>query len=247
MMTTDAIGGLGTLKDDPIHCGGMCFLPPYSDVRGVVMRLIQSSRQRLPSPPRGTALVRLATALSALAIVSLSACSDTPLNPTERRFAANSRATAVKLQHRPFEMSQSWDASGNDFTVPPCVATIPDPAHPGSSIQFVFSGLLHTMGTATHFGRYAGDTYLTQCTWNAQAEAVDVSGTVRAVVASGDTVWGSFQAQVTFASTGADFAGTMWLAGGTGRFEAATGVASIYSHDEPDGSGSGWARGWIAY
>ena len=245
-MTTDMIGGLRILNDDPIR-GHMRLVPPHSDVRGAVMRLIHSSRQGLPSRPRATTLARFAAAVSALAILSLWACSDTPFVPAERRLAANSRPTAVKLQHRPFEMSQSWDASGNDFTVPPCVVAIPDPAHPGSSIQFVFSGLLHTTGTATHFGRYAGDTYLTQCTWNAQVGAVDVSGTLRAVVASGDTVWGSYQAQVTFTATGADFAGIMSLEDGTGRFQGATGVASIYSHDEPDGSGSGWARGWIAY
>ena len=211
------------------------------------MRLIQSFRQRLLSRARGTALARLGATVSALAILSLPACSDTPLIPAQRQPAANSRPTAVKLQHRPFEMSQTWDAGGNDFTVPPCVAAMPDPAHPGSSIQIVISGLLHTTGTATHFGRYTADTYATQCTWNAQLGAVDVGGDIRTVAASGDTVWGTFQAHATFSATGADFAGIMTLQGGTGRFQGATGVASIYSHDEPDGSGTGWGSGWIAY
>jgi hypothetical protein len=211
------------------------------------MRLIQSSRQRLLSRPHATTLGRVLATVCALAIVSFSACSDTPVSPAERRLAANSRSTAVKLQHRPFEMSQTWDASGNDFTVPPCVVAIPDPAHPGASIQIAISGVLHTTGTATHFGRYAADSYATQCAWNAQLGAVDVGGAIRAVVASGDSVWGTYQAHATFSATGADFAGTMSLQGGTGRFQAATGVASIYSHDEPDGSGSGWGSGWIAY
>lgn len=246
-MTTDAIGGLRTLKHDPIHGGDMRLMPPHYDVRGVVMRLIESSRQRLLSRSRGTALARFAAAVSALTILSLSACSDTPLSPAERHPAANSRATAVKLQHRPFQMSQTWDASGNDFTVPPCVAAMPDPAHPGSSIQIVISGLLHTTGTATHFGRYTADTYATQCTWNVQLGAVDVRGDIRTIAASGDTVWGTFQAYATFSATGADFAGIMTLQGGTGRFQGATGVASIYSHDEADGSGTGWGSGWIAY
>jgi hypothetical protein len=211
------------------------------------MRLIQSSPQRLQSALHAAALTRAVVAASAFAILPLSACSDGPFIPTERHIVASGPRAAVAPQHRPFQISQSWDPSGNDWTVPPCVVEVPNPASPGTTVQIVISRLLHSSGTATHFGRYTADNYAVDCTWDASVGAIDVGGWVRAVVASGDTVWGTWQSYATFGGTGADFDGVMWLDGGTGRFLHATGMASIHSHDEPDGSGSGSGSGWIAY
>lgn len=211
------------------------------------MRLIRSSLQRLLPPRHVTALTRAVGAVSAFAILSLAACSDGPFIPPERQLVAGGPQAARTPEHRPFQISQSWEPSGNDWTVPPCVVEIPNPANPGTTMQIVISRLLHSSGTATHFGRYTADNYATDCTWDAGVGAIDVGGWVRAVVASGDTVWGSWQSYATFGGTGADFDGIMWLEGGTGRFRGATGMASMHTHDEPDGSGSGSGSGWIAY
>ena len=109
------------------------------------------------------------------------------------------------------------------------------------------SGVLHSSGTATHFGRYTADNSAKQCTWDADSGAIKVIGEFRARVANGDSVWGTTLAYARFTATGADFAGETWLTGGTGRFRAATGFANIYSRDEIDGSGTGWGSGWITY
>lgn len=211
------------------------------------MTLIHSLRQQRLLRSRQFGLARSAAIVSTLAILTLSACSDGPFFPAERHLTPGSPLAAVASQHRPFALTQSWEASGNDFTVPPCIASIPDPVRPGESMQIVISGLLHSSGTATHFGRYTADNYATHCTWNAQVGALDVGGPFRVIAASGDTVWGTYQAYATFSATGADFAGSMWIESGTGRFRGASGVSSMYTHDAPDGSGSGWGSGWIAY
>lgn len=211
------------------------------------MTRIHSSRQRLLPRSRRTALARSAAVVLIPATLALSGCSDGPFLPAERHLSPGSPRAAIASQHRPFAISQSWEASGNDFTVPPCIASIPDPARPGEWMQIVISGLLHSSGTATHFGRYTADNYASHCTWDAAVGALDVGGPFRVVAASGDTVWGSYQAYATFGATGSDFAGTMWIQSGTGRFRGASGVSSMYTHDAPDGSGTGWGSGWIAY
>lgn len=186
--------------------------------------------------------------LSLLAVLSLAACSDGGLFPTERHLAAGSARAAVVAQRRPFRISQSWTPGDNDFvSYPNCLVAIPNPTNPGTSMDIVISGLLHTSGTATHFGRYAADSYIDDCTWNAQLGKLDVHGHLDAVVASGDKVWGTYQAYVTFGVNGSDFAGTMSIDSGTGRFRGASGTSSLNSHDAPDGSGVGWGSGWIAY
>ncbi len=187
-------------------------------------------------------------AVSAIAILSVAACSDGPFIPPQRQLVAGGPQAALRPQHRPFQISQSWDPSGNDWTVPPCYVEIPNPEIPGTTIQIPISRLLHSSGTATHFGRYTADNYATECAWNADAGVLHLFGWVRSVVASGDTVWGTWESDAAFVPAGgADFNGKMWVDSGTGRFRGASGYALMHTHDEPDGSGSGSGSGWIAY
>jgi len=186
--------------------------------------------------------------LGYVAALGLAACGEDAVAPWPT--AQMSRAEAAlevspPEQHRPFEFSQWWEPSGIDYTNV-CVAEIPNPAAPGSSIPVPF-GTLHGSGTATHWGQHTYDLYTTYCAWNAEAGALDLRGPWQAVVANGDKVWGTYVALGMLGPTGGDFAGTVLIQGGTGRFQGAYGEASLNTHDEPDGSGWSRGSGWIVY
>jgi hypothetical protein len=208
------------------------------------MRTIRSTLRRLLSLRRDTTLALPVALASALAFLSLSACTDELLSPTAGDLAQ--LRTADLVVQRPFEYSQAWDASGNDFTNP-CIVDIPDPAAPGGSVQLAFPGLTHGWGTATHWGRHSVDIYVDHCGWDAQAGAISIGGPAEIVVANGDTIRGTYGGYLVPSLAGADFTGALVLLGGTGRFQNVTGEASLYAHDELDGSGRDWGSGWIAY
>lgn len=208
------------------------------------MKGTRSPQLRL-SLPRGASLA----ATAAVAILSLSSCRDDPVgppSPAEAQIAGVAGPTAGEFVQRPFEFSQQWEASGNDFTTV-CIVEIPNPQAPGGSIQFVLPGLTHGWGTATHWGRHSVDIYLDYCSWDGQVGAIRLDGHAEMVVASGDTIVGTYGGYLVPSPTGADFTGGLVLVSGTGRFRNVTGEASLQTHDELDGSGRNWGSGWIAY
>lgn len=190
------------------------------------------------------------TMLCTLFGMSLAACYDdatAPLPPAQMDVAGAGPTAATSMQHRPLQFSQSWDASGNDYTNP-CIVQVPDPTTPGASIQVVFPGLARGSGTASHVGRHAVDIYWSSCIWDAEVGAIAVQGPSRLVAANGDTVWGTYEGYLyPSLSGGGDFVGSVRFTSGTGRFANVAGEATLYAHDEPDGSGWDWGSGWIAY
>jgi len=203
-------------------------------------------QQRTTHPIRGTSGVTIM--LGSFAALALAACGDDPIAP--RPMDQMSRAAAAleapaSTQHRPFELSQWWEPSGIDYTNV-CVAEIPNPVVPGSSIAVPF-GTLHGSGTATHWGLHTFELRTTYCSWNAEAGALELRGPWEVVVANGDRAWGTYAALGMLGPAGGDFAGSVLIQGGTGRFEGAYGEASLTTHDEPDGSGWSRGSGWIVY
>lgn len=244
--TTDVIACDRTVEDDRVHLRDMRPVSRHFDVRGTVMTSIYSSRRQPTSSRRGVALAAALAAIVGGAILFVSACADVPSSPAQRQLTAGSARAVVAKNHLPFSMTQSWKPSDNDFTTT-CDAVVPDPAHPGSWLHIPISGLLHSSGTATHFGHYTAENTITECPWNSDSAAIQFRGDFRIRVANGDSVVGKLVGYARFTLTGSDFAGTLSLTGGTGRFQSATGVATLNSHDEPDGSGTGWGSGWISY
>jgi hypothetical protein len=96
--------------------------------------------------------------ITALATLSLAACGDdpvTPQSPVDAVFAEVEGHENGGSVPRPFQYSQQWDASGNDYTNA-CIAEVPDPTAPGAFIQIPFPGVGRGWGTATHWGRLRG-------------------------------------------------------------------------------------------
>jgi hypothetical protein len=208
--------------------------------------------RRTVSPWHWPALARgaAAAAITALATLSLAACGGDPTSPVstlEPAFAEADGHASVALVRRPFHYTQQWEASGSDFTSP-CIVDIPDPAAPGSSIQVLFPGATYGTGTASHWGRHSVGIYFDSCAWDADVGGIAVQGPANAVVASGDTVWATYEGYWYLSpSGGGDFVGSMVMLSGTGRFANVTGEATLNAHDELDGSGWDWGNGWIAY
>jgi hypothetical protein len=214
------------------------------------MKTIRTSgRRRFPRVLVGA---RPATTmmLCTLAGLAPAACNDdtfAPLPTAQMDVAEAGLQAAPSPQHRPFQYSQSWDASGIDFTNP-CIVQVPDPTTPGASIQIAFPGVARGSGTASHVGRHTVEIYWSSCTWDAEVGAIAVQGPTSIVAASGDILSGTYEGYWYLSpSGGGDFTGFVLFTSGTGRFANVTGEASLYAHDNSDGSGWDWGSGWIAY
>lgn len=211
------------------------------------MKPLRAFRQSPLKRRHGHSLLARTAFLSAAATLSLSACSHDVLSPAEVGLAQASVLASDATIRRPFKVRQQWDPSGNDFTNP-CIAQIPNPAVPGAFIEVPLPGVTHGWGTATHLGRHAVDIHTSSCVWDPGLGAIDVVGHWRLVVASGDTLWGTYEGDLYPMPNGtAEFFGGLTINSGSGRFQNVSGEASFRAHDEPDGSGWDWGSGWIAY
>lgn len=211
------------------------------------MKPLQAFRQSPLTRRLGRSLLATTAAFSAASTLLLSACRHDALSPVEAGLAQGSVPAIHSLVQRPFEVRQQWDASGSDFTNA-CIAQVPNPAVPGAFIEVPLPGVTHGWGTATHLGRHAVDIHTSSCAWDPGLGAIHVVGSWRLLVASGDTLWGTYEGDLYPMSNGsAEFFGGLTIHSGSGRFQSVAGEASFRAHDEPNGSGWDWGSGWIAY